>query len=51
MYDINKMKLQYIDLYVQQLQVRLTPLRIFGGGGGGGGGGGDSFRFMFFFSI
>ena len=30
------MKLQYIDLHVQQLQVRLLPLLFFGVGGGGG---------------
>ena len=50
MYDINKMKLQYIDLHVQQLQVRLTPLRL--GRGGGGGGGGVFFSFyVFFFNL
>ena len=35
MYDINKMKLQYIDLHVQQLQVRFLVLHFFAGGGGG----------------
>jgi len=34
MYDINKMKLQYIDLHVQQLQVRFLLLLLERLGGG-----------------
>jgi hypothetical protein len=34
MYDINKMKLQYINLHVQQLQVRFLLLLFFVEGGG-----------------
>ena len=35
MYDINKMKLQYINLHVQQLQVRFLLLLLFFVEGGG----------------
>ena len=41
MYDINKMKLHYIDLHVQQLQVRFLLLLFFWGGA----------LFVFFFNL